>query len=227
PAPRRHALSPFPLKKPPPALAAVHPGNSVTGIAAAFWHFVELDRDLAPAEHEILERLLTYGPHDEASNDDGTLTLSVPRPGTISPWSSKATDIARNCGLAAVRRIERGIGYRIVTRGGMLDSMDRGALLPLLHDRMTEAILDSLDDSRMLFAHVAPRPMTTIPLLAEGRVAIERANAELGLALRPDGIGYPEANFRHAGRDPTDVELMVFAQANSEHCRHKIFSAGW
>jgi len=223
----RHALSPFRVKKLRAALAAAHPGNSVTGICAAFWHFLELDRDLASAEHAILERLLTYGPHDEAASDDGTLMLVVPRPGTISPWSSKATDIARNCGLAAVRRIERGIGYRIATGGGTLDAMDRGALLPLLHDRMTEAVIDSLDDSRMLFAHVAPRPMTTIPLLAEGRIAIERANGELGLALAPDEIDYLEDNFHRAGRDPTDVELMMFAQANSEHCRHKIFNADW
>src|SRR4029453_4169509 len=116
----RHALSPFRIKKLHAPLAAAHPGNSVTGIPAAFCDFVELDRELATADHAILERLLTYGPHDEAASDDGTLMLIVPRPGTISPWSSKATDIARNCGLAAVRRIERGIGYRIVTRGGML-----------------------------------------------------------------------------------------------------------
>src|SRR4029453_15905333 len=127
----RHALSPFRVKKLRAALAAAHPGNSVTGIAAAFWHFIELERELAPAEHAILERLLTYGPHDEAASDDGTLMLVVPRPGTISPWSSKATNIARNCGLAAVRRIERGLGYRIVPRGDALDEAERQAGLPL------------------------------------------------------------------------------------------------
>ncbi len=151
----------------------------------------------------------------------------VPRPGTISPWSSKATDIVRNCGLDVVKRIERGIGYRLAVRNGEPGAEARRAILPLLHDRMTEAVLDSLDDARTLFAHVAPRPMATIPLLAEGRAAIERANAELGLALAVDEIDYLEENFRRAGRDPTDVELMMFAQANSEHCRHKIFNADW
>ncbi len=223
----RHALSPFRVKKLHAALAAAHPGDSIDGIGATFWHFVELERDLSSAEHAILERLLTYGPRDEAASDDGVLMLVVPRPGTISPWSSKATDIARNCGLDAVRRIERGLGYRIMTRGGALHETERQALLPLLHDRMTEAVIPSLDDVRMLFAHIAPRPLMTIPLLAEGRTAIERANAELGLALAPDEIDYLEDNFRRAGRDPTDVELMMFAQANSEHCRHKIFNAEW
>jgi len=223
----RHALSPFRVKKLQAAFAAAHPGYPITGIAATFWHFVEVERELTPAERSILERLLTYGPLDEAADDDGALVLVVPRPGTISPWSSKATDIARNCGLDVVRRIERGIGYRLATRDGKLDGAVRDALLPLLHDRMTEAVLGSPDDARMLFAHVAPRPMTKIPLMAEGRAAIERANADLGLALASDEIDYLDANFRRAGRDPTDVELMMFAQANSEHCRHKIFNAGW
>jgi phosphoribosylformylglycinamidine synthase len=223
----RHALSPFRIKKLHAAFAAAHPGHPVTRIAATFWHFVEIERDLTAAESAIVERLLTYGPHDEGEADDGALLLVVPRPGTISPWSSKATDIARNCGLDVIRRIERGIGYRIATRDGNLDDDDRLALAPLLHDRMTDAVLGSLDDARVLFAHVAPRPMTSIPLLAEGRAAIERANAELGLALAPDEIEYLEANFRRASRDPTDVELMMFAQANSEHCRHKIFNADW
>ena len=223
----RHALSPFRVKKLQAAFAAARPGYPITGIAATFWHFVEVERELTPAERSILERLLTYGPLDEAADDEGALVLVVPRPGTISPWSSKATDIARNCGLDVVRRIERGIGYRLATRDGKLDGAVRDALLPLLHDRMTEAVLGSPDDARVLFAHVAPRPMTKIPLMAEGRAAIERANADLGLALASDEIDYLDANFRRAGRDPTDVELMMFAQANSEHCRHKIFNAGW
>ncbi|HYR00717.1 MAG TPA: phosphoribosylformylglycinamidine synthase, partial [Casimicrobiaceae bacterium] len=223
----RRALSPFRVDKLQSAFAALRPGHSVGGIAATFWHFVELARELAPAERATLERLLTYGPQDDAAADDGAFFLVVPRPGTISPWSSKATDIARNCGLAAVRRIERGVGYRVVARHGALDDADRDALLPLLHDRMTEAVLESLGRASVLFEHVAPKPLAAIPLLAEGRAAIERANAELGLALAPDEIDYLEANFRRAGRDPTDVELTMFAQANSEHCRHKIFNADW
>ncbi|MEO8675726.1 MAG: phosphoribosylformylglycinamidine synthase [Casimicrobiaceae bacterium] len=223
----RHALSPFRVNKLQAAFVAAHPGHPVTGIAATFWHFVEVERELTPAEQSILERLLSYGPHDDAAIDEGAFALVVPRPGTISPWSSKATDIARNCGLDVVRRIERGIGYRLNTPAGKLDGAVRDALLPLLHDRMTEAVLDSPDDARVLFAHVPPRPMTTILLMAQGRAAIERADADLGLALAPDEIDYLDANFRRAGRDPTDVELMMFAQANSEHCRHKIFNADW
>ncbi len=223
----RRALSPFRVDKLEAAFAAARPGHTLGRIAATFWHFVEVEREFEASERATLERLLTYGPHDDRAVDEGVLVLVVPRPGTISPWSSKATDIARNCGLAAIRRVERGVVYRIAAPDGTLADADRAALLPLLHDRMTEAVLDSLDRASVLFEHVAPRPLTTIPLLAEGRAAIERANAELGLALAPDEIEYLEANFRRAARDPTDVELTMFAQANSEHCRHKIFNADW
>src|SRR6185295_3036084 len=143
-------------------------------------------------------------------------------------WSSKATDIAANCGLSAVVGIERGVGYRIRTRdGSTMSAADREALLPHLHDRMTEAVLADLSEAAQLFAHFEPRPLTTIALLAEGRAAIDAANGSLGLALAPDEVDYLEAQFLAAGRDPTDVELMMFAQANSEHCRHKIFNAAW
>ena len=224
----RNALSPFRITKLTAAITAARPGHLIERIGATYWHFVEVERELTSSERATLARLLTYGPHDEAANDDGAFMLVVPRPGTISPWSSKATDIARNCGLAPVRRIERGVGYRIATRGGSpLSDAERTALLPLLHDRMTESVFASLDDARLLFSHFAPKPLTTIPLLAQGRAAIECANAELGLALAPDEIDYLDANFRRIGRDPTDVELMMFAQANSEHCRHKIFNASW
>jgi phosphoribosylformylglycinamidine synthase len=223
----RRALSPFRISKLMAGFAAVYPGHPITGIAATFWHFVEVERQLSSAEHAILERLLTYGPRDDVDEDDGTMVLVVPRRGTISPWSSKATDIARNCGLDAVRRIERGIGYRLAAVDRELDAAEHDALFPLLHDRMTESVLASLDDARSLFAHIAARPMTTIPLRAQGRSAIVRANTDLGLALASDEIEYLEEDFRRAGRDPTDVELMMFAQANSEHCRHKVFNADW
>src|SRR5262245_868995 len=218
----RRALSPFRVDKLKSAFAAARSGRALGGVATTYWHFVDFEGELTPAERATLERILTYGSRAEDVADEGAFFLVVPRPGTISPWSSKATDIARNCGLEAVKRIERGIGYRI---SGALDDGDRDALLPLLHDRMTEAVFDSLDRGSVLFEHVAPRPMTTIPLLAQGRGAIERANGELGLALAVDEIDYLDANFRRVGRDPTDVELMMFAQANSEHCRHKIFNA--
>ncbi len=150
----------------------------------------------------------------------------VPRPGTVSPWSSKATDIAKNCGLSAVTRMERGVVYDIATTDGKpLDAGDRASLLPLLHDRMVEAVCDDMAGAKELFAHFPAKPMTTIALMKEGRAALERADRALGLALAPDEIDYLDASFRALGRDPTDVELMMFAQANSEHCRHKIFNA--
>ncbi len=224
----RHALSPFRVAKLLSALASFRPDHRISGLSATFWHFVETARELTTAERASLDRILTYGPHDEAAADSGEFVLVVPRPGTISPWSSKATDIAHNCGLAAVKRIERGVGYRIAVTGGVaLSSADRAALMPLLHDRMTEAVFGSPDEADVLFAHFAPKPLSTIPLLAQGRSALERANTNLGLALAPDEIDYLDANFRRVGRDPTDVELMMFAQANSEHCRHKIFNADW
>jgi phosphoribosylformylglycinamidine synthase len=120
------------------------------------------------------------------------------------------------------------VGFHVATTNGKpLAAADRAALLPLLHDRMTEAVLPQLEDAQALFAHFPPRPLTRVPLLAEGRDAIARANVALGLALAPDEIDYLDAGFRRMGRDPTDVELMMFAQANSEHCRHKIFNASW
>ncbi len=224
----RHALSAFRLAKLLAALDGARPGHAIERVDAVYWHFAELERDLTPNERATLERILSYGPHDTRASDDGTLLLVVPRPGTISPWSSKATDIARNCGLAAVRRIERGVAFRIACRGGApLTEDDRAALLPLIHDRMTEAVLDDLAGAAQLFAHFPPRPLATIPLLRDGRAALVAANTDLGLALAPDEIDYLDAAFRAAGRDPTDVELMMFAQANSEHCRHKIFNARW
>ncbi len=222
----RHALSPFRVTKLLAALAHACPQHRVAGVSALYWHFVLCARPLAPAERDVLERLLTYGPHDEAASDHGVPFIVVPRPGTISPWSSKATDIARNCGLDAVTRIERGVVYRVATldREPLGDGV-RAALLPLLHDRMTEAVLPTLEEAALLFGHHSPKPLMHVPLLAEGTAAIERANRELGLALTDDEIAYLDANFRREGRDPTDVELMMFAQANSEHCRHKIFNA--
>ena len=225
----RPALSPFRLSKLLHSLSQAHSAHRVATLGATYWHFVEVARPLAAAERTTLERLLTYGP-EAADTDavDGARLLVVPRPGTISPWSSKATDIARNCGLAAVARIERGIVFRVGSRDGApLAAADRAALLPLLHDRMTEAVFGDLADAEKLFAHFPPRPLTTIALHRDGRAALVRANAELGLALATDEVEYLDENFRRLGRDPTDVELMMFAQANSEHCRHKIFNADW
>jgi phosphoribosylformylglycinamidine synthase len=220
----RNALSPFRLTKLLSNLAGTH----VAGIAADFWHFVRTGRPLTPSEGTTLERILTYGPHTAERAEEGELLLVIPRPGTISPWASKATEIARNCGLAPVERIERGVAYRVMTRHSKpLGESDRAALLPLIHDRMTEAVFPTLDDAARLFTHFEPQPLATIDLARRGRAAIEEADAALGLALSADEIDYLVEQFRRNGRDPTDVELMMFAQANSEHCRHKIFNAEW
>jgi phosphoribosylformylglycinamidine synthase len=223
----RAALSPFRVAKLRERLTGAAPSHRITSLAATWWHFVEVTRPLVAEERATLEKLLTYGPLDTAEERSGASLVVVPRPGTISPWSSKATDIAHNCGLAAVNRIERGVVYNVGTSPGDLVDGDRAALVPLIHDRMVETVFEDLREVSRLFSHFAPRPLGSIPLLADGRTALERANAELGLALAPDEIEYLDASFRALARDPTDVELMMFAQANSEHCRHKIFNATW
>ena len=211
------ALSAFRLDKLNARIEALQPGARV--LSARFWHFVEVERPLDAAEAATLDRLLTYGPLATAAG--GREVLVTPRLGTISPWSSKATDIARHCGLGAVRRIERGAVYHLDAAG------DLGVILPLLHDRMTEAVLGSVDAADALFRHVPPKPLTTVDVLARGRAAIDQANRAFGLALAPDEMDYLVAYFTSHRRNPTDVELTMFAQANSEHCRHKIFNASW
>ena len=220
----RNALSPFRVKNLLADLARIR----IAGLAGEFWHFVEIRRPLSGPERGTLDRLLTYGPQGKTDDIEGELLLVVPRPGTISPWASKATDIAHSCGLDAIVRIERGVAYRVSTRGGApLAEHERSLLLSKIHDRMTETVFSKLDDARRLFTHFAPQPLSVIDLQEDGRSAIARANVELGLALSDDEVDYLAENFRRIGRNPTDVELMMFAQANSEHCRHKIFNADW
>ena len=209
------ALSEFRLAKLLPQLQALQPG--IRSVAAEFWHFAECESPLPAAEAATLEKLLRYGEAPGAP-PRGELFLVVPRLGTISPWSSKATDIARNCGLAGVARLERGTAFWIDSRG----TVDRVRAAPLLHDRMTETVLGALEEGEQLFRHVAARPLGTVPL-----AALEQANQALGLALSEDEIAYLREAYRGLGRDPTDAELTMFAQANSEHCRHKIFNAAW
>jgi len=222
----RNALSEFRLKKLTQALKRTAP--AIAAITAEYWHFAALKVPLQAPQRKVLERILTYGPAPAGVSEAGRLLLVVPRLGTISPWASKATDIAHSCGLDAVERIERGVAYYVSTKqGGPLDPAQQAALSPLIHDRMTETVLDSLEAAARLFQHVAPRPLATIDLLSGGREALERANREMGLALSDDEIEYLLENFRRMARNPTDVELMMFAQANSEHCRHKIFNAEW
>ncbi|MBK9084197.1 MAG: phosphoribosylformylglycinamidine synthase [Sterolibacteriaceae bacterium] len=193
-------------------------------LTAEFRYFVELRAALADDERARLVDLLGATP--SAAAPGGTLLLVTPRLGTISPWSSKATDIAHNCGFDKVLRIERGLAYHFDLRGG-LDAGSRAAVLPLIHDRMTESVLETASDADALFQHYEPQPLATVDVLGSGRPALVAANRELGLALSDDEIDYLADNFGRLGRNPTDVELMMFAQANSEHCRHKIFNASW
>ncbi len=219
------ALSPFRIAK---LLAGLpRPLADAITIDTRFVHFAAISAPLAAAETGVLEKLLTYGSAAHGA-PRGTLLLVLPRFGTVSPWSSKATDIAHNCGLDKVVRIERGVAYYIAARDpGPLPESSHNALSKLIHDRMTETVVGDLDAAQKLFAHATPRPLATIDIKGGGRKALEVANASLGLALAPDEIDYLVENFTRLGRNPSDVELMMFAQANSEHCRHKIFNASW
>ena len=219
------ALSAFRVEK---LLASLpRPLAEAITIDARFVHFAAITAPLDAREQVVLEKLLTYGTA-AASKPQGELLLVLPRFGTVSPWSSKATDIARNCGLAKVARIERGIAFYITASDpGPLSERSRRALDRVIHDRMTETVVERLEDAHALFAQAQPQPLARIDLMQGGRGALEQANASMGLALAPDEIDYLVENFAKLGRNPTDVELMMFAQANSEHCRHKIFNASW
>jgi phosphoribosylformylglycinamidine synthase len=224
------ALSQFRLQKLLEGLVAG--GLPARALSAAFVHVAEIDGDLSPAQHAILEKLLTYGPSRTAASVQGVVQVVAPRPGTISPWSSKATDIAHICGLAPVRRIERVIAYTVDVgpdlgpASAFIDEQLK-SLAARLHDRMTQVVFPDLESCASLFRHEPPRPLTTVPVLAQGRAALVAANTTLGLALAGDEIDYLVSAFTKLSRDPHDIELMMFAQANSEHCRHKIFNATW
>jgi phosphoribosylformylglycinamidine synthase len=219
------ALSQFRLQKLLQDLTAA--GIPVRALGADFVHVAEVDGELSGPERDILGKLLTYGPRRAPEPVTGLLQVVGPRPGTISPWSSKATDIAHICDLARVRRIERVIAYTFDLGGVAPDDTQLATLHAKLHDRMTQAVFGDLEGCAALFRHEQPRPMTTVPILARGRTALAEANTALGLALAEDEIDYLVKSFTALGRDPHDVELMMFAQANSEHCRHKIFNATW
>lgn len=197
----------------------------IEDVHAQFVHFADISQHLSEPEHTTLEQLLVYGPSREAEPDTSQVLLVVPRLGTISPWSSKATDIAHNCGLNKVKRLERGIAYHfdIATHESSLIE----ALKKLIHDRMTEVVLHDLNDAEQLFDQHEPKALKTVDILSGGRDALAKANSDWGLALAEDEIDYLVTQFQQLERNPTDVELMMFAQANSEHCRHKIFNASW
>ncbi len=221
------ALSDFRLAKLLSDIRARLP--AVTGVAAGFVYLVELTGTLTPQAEQTLRNLLEDGAAPAPELPDSRL-LVVPRTGTISPWSSKATDIARSCGLGGVRRVERGVRFSLAA-GRTLTGAEQTSLVPLLHDRMTQSVIGgTVADEALaatIFAVEPPRSLRRVPLLREGAAALEQANAELGLALSADEIRYLAEKFGAEQRDPTDAELMMFAQANSEHCRHKIFNARW
>ncbi len=216
------ALSSFRVQK----LLAAFSSESlpVSEIYAEYIHLAELSEPLDENESQQLAKILTYGPAMESHAPSGTLFFVAPRPGTISPWSSKATDIAHNCGLNKVQRLERGIAYYVE---GELTQAQLAGVKALIHDRMMEVVLGEFEQASMLFAHTEPGTLRSVNVLGEGRRALVTANTEMGLALAEDEIDYLVENFVRLGRNPNDIELMMFAQANSEHCRHKIFNADW
>lgn len=198
----------------------------VQSVYTEFVHLVDTHRELSDEELSVLGKLLTYGPKNAQQDTDGAGFFVTPRPGTISPWSSKATDIAQNCGLQSIARIERGCAFYINTATALSEE-ERAQVCALIHDRMTESVFDDLDDAAVLFEHQAPLPFTSVEILSQGKNALSSANQSLGLALAQDEIDYLYDNFVKLNRNPNDIELYMFAQANSEHCRHKIFNADW
>jgi len=202
--------------------------ETIEQVSAHFMHFAEVANALSANEQQVLTALLTYGPRGDSRDSEqlGQLIVVIPRFGTISPWASKATDIAHVCGLRSIRRVERGIVYRIKARSAF-SANDLLDIAAALHDRMTESVALNFDDCSQLFSQHSAKPLAHVDVLAQGRDALAKANQSLGLALSDDEIDYLVDSFTKLKRNPTDVELMMFAQANSEHCRHKIFNANW
>ncbi|QOL48843.1 phosphoribosylformylglycinamidine synthase [Massilia litorea] len=235
--PGSNALSVFRSQRLLTQLQAAAP--AIAAVQARFVHFIDSAAPLSIDDTQQLTAMLTYGePVPETLYEGSTVEFFViPRLGTISPWASKATDIAHNCGMRHVHRIERGVAYTLVLKSGILGSSigapkkladeELAQVAALLHDRMTETVLRSADEASRLFQELEGKPLEAIDVLGQGREALLRANTELGLAMSIDEIDYLYEAFTRAKRNPTDVELMMFAQANSEHCRHKIFNADW
>ena len=235
--PGSNALSAFRSQRLLSQLQAVAP--SIAAVQGRFYHFIDTSAPLSTDDTQRLSAMLTYGEPALETLYEGVTEefFVIPRLGTISPWASKATDIAHNCGMGHVHRIERGVGYTVVLKSGILGSSigaakklsneELEAVSALLHDRMTESVLRNADDAQHLFNELEGKQLESIDVLALGRDALVRANTELGLAMSEDEVDYLHDAFTKAQRNPTDVELMMFAQANSEHCRHKIFNADW
>ena len=218
------ALSPFRIRILLENLQKRLPG--IEQLDTQFLYFVDAEGTPGASDRNLLEKLLNDG-DPVAPAPSGALLLVVPRLGTVSPWASKATDIAHICGLTKIRRIERGITYHLRGHGGALDHDGLLALAPLLHDRMTQSVLFDPSEAEKLFMKAAPAPLNSVDVLKGGREALVKADREYGFALSDDEIEYLVENFKRLGRNPSDAELMMFAQANSEHCRHKIFRGDW
>ncbi|MFK3737755.1 phosphoribosylformylglycinamidine synthase [Massilia sp. TN1-12] len=235
--PGSNALSAFRSQRLLTQLQAVAP--TIAAVSARYYHFIDAGAPLSTADTERLAAMLTYGEPVPETQYEGVTEefFVIPRLGTISPWASKATDIAHNCGMAHIHRVERGVAFKVVLKSGILGTSIKApkkleadevqAVAALLHDRMTETVLRSADEAKALFTDLEGRPLAAIDVLGAGRQALVAANADMGLALAEDEIDYLFDAFSRAQRNPTDVELMMFAQANSEHCRHKIFNAEW
>ena len=206
--------------------------HAIIAVVARYLHFIDTTQPLTSSDTDRLQGLLTYG-EPVSSTVEGDEFIVIPRFGTISPWASKATDIAHNCGMTHIHRIERGVAYRVRVRSGLLGGAKHvqdaniGHIADALHDRMTETVLRNAEEAAGLFQELPAKALASIDLLGGGKAALVTANSELGLALSDDEIDYLADAFARVGRNPTDVELMMFAQANSEHCRHKIFNADW
>jgi phosphoribosylformylglycinamidine synthase len=199
----------------------------IASISTRFVHFINSEQTLAEPELVILEQLLSYGSEQSKHGISSLCFTVIPRSGSISPWSSKATEIIQRCGLLSVKRIERGVEYYLSSKLPLQQQV-RDQISPLLHDRMMEIVVESEADlEQKLFAEHHPKALQTVAIIEQGYQALVAANSDFGLALSEDEMEYLTTSFQNLGRNPTDAELMMFAQANSEHCRHKIFNADW
>jgi len=218
------ALSAFRVEKLLSQLKSKIP--TITTIQTEYVHFADVQGDLSEDQLNVLKQLLTYGPAFTEKQHKGELFLVIPRFGTISPWASKASDIAIHCGLEPIKRLERGIAYYIDADTALSDD-DKRFIAAQIHDRMIERVLGDFETAAQLFDKADPTEGSHVDILTGGMEALVKANNALGLALSADEIDYLVTHFTSIKRNPGDAELMMFAQANSEHCRHKIFNADW
>ena len=199
--------------------------QNIDDLGARFIHLIDSKNDPDEEQDRILDSILEYGPDWPFGTDEGFKVFTLPRFGTTSPWSSKATDIAKVCGLNSIEKIERGVVFTLVLKDK--DSAPSKEAIEMLYDRMTEVVITDLKQAKEIFSSLEPQPFSDVDILSDGKKALETANIELGLALNNDEIDYLLEQFTKLNRNPTDAELMMFAQANSEHCRHKVFNADW